>query len=101
MHKLIAAVEELLKDPDDFKPYEDNYKSGWVDACNRVLELLHAEPERLTVAQIKELPDNGENFIWEDPRGTGWIDLDGTFSRDDLQQLANSLPIAASRSEND
>jgi hypothetical protein len=43
MRKLIDAVEELLKNPDDFKPYEDNYRSGWIDACNRVLEILHTE----------------------------------------------------------
>lgn len=73
-------------------------QSGLVERARNAL--AEPDPERLTVAQIKALPDNGENFIWEDPRGTGWIDLDGTFSRDDLQQLANSLPIATTRNEN-
>jgi hypothetical protein len=39
---LIAAVEAIQADPDDCKDYENDYRNGWIDACNAVLELLHA-----------------------------------------------------------
>ena len=42
MNDLIETVERIQRDPDDCKDYEDNYRTGWVDACNAVLELLHA-----------------------------------------------------------
>jgi hypothetical protein len=41
MEDLIEAVESVRRDPDDCKDYEDNYRTGWWDACNAVLELLH------------------------------------------------------------
>lgn len=45
MADLIEEVENIKENPDDFKHYEDNYLTGWIDACNAVLELLH---DRLT-----------------------------------------------------
>ena len=42
MDDLIEAVEAIKDNPDDFKHFEDNYLTGWLDACNAVLELLHA-----------------------------------------------------------
>ena len=42
MDDLIEAVEAIRDNPDDFKDYENNYLAGWLDACNAVLELLHA-----------------------------------------------------------
>jgi hypothetical protein len=55
MDDLIEAVEAIRRNPDDCKDYENNYRTGWWDACNTVLELLHArlthdrppEPESL------------------------------------------------------
>ena len=45
MKELIEAVEVIRDDPDDCKDYEDNYQTGWCDACNAVLALLYAELE--------------------------------------------------------
>lgn len=42
MDDLIEAVEAIRGNPDDRKDYENNYRTGWWDACNTVLELLHA-----------------------------------------------------------
>ena len=53
-------------------------------------ELAEPEPERLTVQEISNLPQHGENYIAEDRDGE--IQLDGYFSRADLQQLADSIP---------
>lgn len=52
---LIEAVEVIRRNPDDCKDYEDNYRTGWWDACNTVLELLHA---RLT----HDRPPSGKDF---------------------------------------
>lgn len=41
MDDLIEVVENIREDPDDCKDYENDYQTGWVDACNAVLELLH------------------------------------------------------------
>ena len=38
---LIKSIEDIRDDPDDCKFYEDNYLTGWIDACNTVLDLLH------------------------------------------------------------
>lgn len=38
---LIKLVEDIKDNPDDYKHYEDNYLTGWCDACSKVLELLH------------------------------------------------------------
>ena len=46
--------------------------------------------KRLTVQEISNLPQHGENYIAEDRDGE--IQLDGYFSRADLQQLADSIP---------
>jgi hypothetical protein len=53
-------------------------------------ELAKPEPERLTVQEISDLPHHGENYIGE--HRDGEIQLDGYFSRADLQQLADSIP---------
>ena len=45
MDELIEAVEVIRCNPDDCKDYEDNYQTGWCDACNAVLALLHVELE--------------------------------------------------------
>lgn len=52
--------------------------------------LAKPEPERLTVQEISDLPQHGENYIAE--YRDGEIQLDGYFSRADLQQLADSVP---------
>jgi hypothetical protein len=59
-------------------------------------ELAEPEPERLTVQEISNLPQHGENYIAEDRDGE--IQLDGYFSRADLQQLADSIPTNRSNS---
>lgn len=41
MDELVEQVEAIKENPDDFKHYEDSYLTGWIDACNAVLELLH------------------------------------------------------------
>lgn len=41
MDDLIEAVELIRRNPDDCKDYENDYRNGWIDACNQVLELLH------------------------------------------------------------
>jgi hypothetical protein len=41
MDDLIEAVEAIRRNPDACKDYEDNYRTGWWDACNAVLQLLH------------------------------------------------------------
>lgn len=46
--------------------------------------------KRFTVQEISNLPQHGENYIAEDRDGE--IQLDGYFSRADLQQLADSIP---------
>jgi hypothetical protein len=56
--------------------------------------LAESEPERLTVQQINDLPQHRENFIYSDSSWPGEIRLDGTFSRADLQQLADSIPVS-------
>jgi hypothetical protein len=45
MDDLIEEVEVIRENPDSFKHYEDNYQTGWTDACNVILQLLH---DRLT-----------------------------------------------------
>ena len=42
MDDLIEQVEIIREYPDDPKDHEDNYLTGWIDACNAVLDLLHA-----------------------------------------------------------
>lgn len=63
MDDLIEAVEAIRRNPDDCKDYENNYRTGWWDACNTVLELLHA---RLTHDRPPEP---------ESPLAPGEIDL--------------------------
>lgn len=53
-------------------------------------ELAKPEPERLTVKEISDLPHHWHNFIAEDENGE--VQLDGRFSRADIQQLADSIP---------
>jgi len=53
MDDLIEAVEAIRGNPDDCKVYEDNYRTGWWDACNTVLKLLHT---RLTHDRLPESP---------------------------------------------
>ena len=55
MDDLIEAVEAIRRNADDWKDYENNYRTGWWDACNMVLELLHA---RLT----HDRPSSRSNF---------------------------------------
>lgn len=51
---------------------------------------LDAAAERLTVQEISDLPQHRENYIAE--HRDGEIQLDGDFSRANLQQLADSIP---------
>jgi hypothetical protein len=53
--------------------------------------LAEPEPKRLTVEEISNLHQHRQNYIYEDHRD-GEIQLDGYFSRADLQQLAVSIP---------
>ena len=59
--------------------------------------LAEPEPERLTVQEISNLPQHWENYIAEALDGVS-LDLDGYFSRADLQQLADSIPNNRSNS---
>jgi hypothetical protein len=75
------------------------------DQMRRAAELLqHLQPvpdklpERLTVQEISDLPQHGENYIYSGDRSPDEIELDGVFSRADLQQLANSLSTSRSNS---
>ena len=60
-------------------------------------ELAEPEPERLTVQEISDLPQHRKNYIAEALDGVS-LDLDGYFSRADLQQLADSIPNNRSNS---
>ena len=53
--------------------------------------LAEPEPERLTVQQINDLPEHRESYIYSDSRSPDVIQLDGTFTRAELQQLADSI----------
>lgn len=68
------------------------------DLMNRAWDAMaEPEPERLTVQQINDLPRHRENFIYSDSNWPGEIKLDGTFSRADLQQLADSIPASSQK----
>lgn len=58
--------------------------------------LAEPEPERLTVQEINDLPQHRENYIYSGKDWDDEIQLDGHFSRADLQQLANSAPTSRS-----
>jgi hypothetical protein len=76
--------------------------SSYHNAAQRAKQAAHAaraalaqlEPQRLTVQQINDLPQHRGNFIYSDSNWPGVIKLDGTFSRTDLQQLADSIPVS-------
>jgi hypothetical protein len=53
-------------------------------------ELAKPEPEALTVQECNDMRKHRENYIYECSDGD--IELDGVFSREDLLELARTIP---------
>ena len=53
-------------------------------------ELDQPEPRALTVQECNDMRKHGENYIYEYCDGD--IELDGCFSREDLLELARTIP---------
>jgi hypothetical protein len=58
MEDLIEAVETIRENPNNHKMWEENYAFGWVNACNAVLELLHAQLTHDRPPSGKDLSNN-------------------------------------------
>jgi hypothetical protein len=119
-HPLADKARAALAEPEPEGPTDEDLESFLVDVAAEHGDIYWAEPlvlaravlarwgnysapqpipvsERLTVQEISNLPQHWENYIAEDLDGVS-LDLDGYFSRADLQQLADSIPNNRSNS---
>jgi hypothetical protein len=79
------ASKELCEN--EIKPA---FKDDFLSLCYSDSALAQPEPQALTVQECNDMRKHGENYIYEWPDGD--IQLDGIFSREDLFELARTIP---------
>ncbi len=90
-------VETLAEHQDRLEDayHPDHPEADRLDRSFRLLErardaLAQPEPEALTVQECNDMRKHRENYIYEYCDGD--IELDGCFSREDLLELARTIP---------
>jgi hypothetical protein len=86
------AILEAVQDRWDEGPPGEGWQGSRLSAASAALStaLAQPEPEALTVQECNDMRKHRENYIYECSDGD--IQLDGCFSREDLLELARTIP---------
>jgi hypothetical protein len=85
-----AELADRLDDALTYTVQSDTERSMRQLIARTRAELAQSEPEALTVQECNDMRKHRENYIYEYCDGD--IELDGCFSREDLLELARTIP---------